>query len=134
MQNTPPQVPPQNALEQMLAEAQAGRVPQDAFLRLLLKSPILIPSRQEVQADGAGLAPVVVTRGGTDFVVVYTSAPRLQGAGQAPYCLEMAAGSFFTRLPQGYGLVINIGSALGLEIAPHGIENIIKELAGPGSG
>lgn len=132
MQNTTTQIPPQNALEQTMAEAQAGKIPEDTFLRLLLKTPILIPSKQEVQADGAGLAPIVLTRGGTDYVAVYTSPPRLQNiAGQVPYCLEMVASAMLPRLPQGCGLVINVGYTLGLEIAPYGVESIIRDLIGP---
>ena len=39
-------LPLQNVLEETLSEARAGKVAEDAFLRLFLKTPILIPSRK----------------------------------------------------------------------------------------
>jgi len=129
---TTQEMTPQNALEEAMAEARAGTLGQEEFLRRLLQTPVFIPSRQEVQADGSGLAPLVLDRAGVPFAAVFTSAARLQSlGGQIPYCLEMPTSAFLPRLPAGYGLVVNPGYALRMEIEAYGIENIIKLLIAP---
>ena len=72
---------------------------------------------------------MVLEREGTPYVAVFTSLPRLQSmAGQVPYYLEMVASAMLPRLPQGYGLAINVGHLLGLEIASPGIRSILEDL------
>lgn len=128
-QTTEPQPGPQNALEQAMAEAKAGRLPTDAFLRLLLNTAVLIPSRREVLADGSGLSPLLPEREGVSYAALFTSPPRLEAVkGLAPFCLEMVASAFLARLPEGVGMVVNPGSTLGLEIAPHGVREILRDL------
>ena len=114
-----------------MAAARAGKVSHEEFLRLLAGTQVFIPSRQEVQADGAGLAPLVLERDKTPFVAVFTSLPRLQTlGGQVPFCLEMVTSALLPRLPPGYGLAVNPGHALSLEIAPFGVQNIIQSIIG----
>lgn len=119
----------QNALEDALADGQAGKTSTEDFLRTLVKSQVFVPSRQEVQPDGAGLAPLVLEQQGKPFVAVFSSLERAQSAaGQASYCLQIICSVLLPRLPHGYGLVINPGSALGLQIDAGGVQKIYQEL------
>ena len=120
---------PQNALEQALADGQAGRTSTEAALRVLVESVLFVPSRQEVRADGGGLAPLVLEQGGKPFVAVFTSEQRARSAaGPAAYCLQVVAGWALSQVPAGYGLVINPGFALGLQVDADGVRKIVAEL------
>ena len=125
----------QNVLEDALADGQAGKTSTEDFLGILVKSQVFAPSRQEVQPDGAGLAPLVLEQQGKPFVAVFSSLERAQSAvaGQPAYCLQIICGALLPRLPHGYGLVINPGSVLGLQIDADGVQKIYQELilAGP---
>jgi hypothetical protein len=119
----------QNALEDALADGQTGKTSTEDFLKTLVKSQVFGPSRQEVQPDGAGLAPLVLEQQGKQFVAIFSSSERAQSAGsQAFYCLQIVCGVLLPRLPHGYGLVINPGSALGLQIDAAGVQKIYQEL------
>ncbi len=119
----------QNTLEDALADGQAGKISTEDFLKTLVKSQVFVPSRQEVQPDGAGLAPLVLEQQGKSFVAVFSSSERAQSAeGQTLYCLQIVCGALLPRLPHGYGLVINPGSALGLQIDAAGVQKIYREL------
>jgi hypothetical protein len=119
----------QNMLEDALADGQAGRTSTEDFLKILVKSQVFVPSRQEVQPDGAGLAPLVLEQQGKSFVAVFTSLERAQSAaGQSTYCLQIVCNALLPRLPHGYGLVINSGFALGLQIDADGVQKIYQEL------
>lgn len=123
---------PRNELEQALAEAQMGRISTEEALRALVRLPVFIPSRQPVQADGAGLMPVILTQSGTDYVAVYTSLERAGSLSeQARYCLQFAGGELLPRLPQDVGLVINAGYTLGFQVEPFGIQKIRETLIVP---
>ena len=111
-----------------MIEARNSKISQEDFLRLLLGTQVLIPSRQEVQADLAGLAPMVLESDGTPFVAVFTSLPRLPSSDKHSFCLEMVTSALLPRLPAGYGLVVNPGDSLRMELSPSGIQNIIKDL------
>ncbi len=128
------QLTPQNALEEALAAGQTGRTSTEAFLKTLVESPIFIPSRQEVRPDGGGLAPLVLEQDGKPFVAVFTSAERARSAGPAAFCLQVVAGWALSQTPPGYGLVINPGFPLGLQIDADGVQNILGELIGPATG
>ncbi len=119
----------QNALEDALADGQAGKTSTEDFLGILVKSQVFVPSRQKVQADGAGLAPLVLEQEGKPFVAIFSSLERAKAAAAPPaYCLQIVCDALLPRLPRGYGLVINPGSALGLQIDADGVQKIYQEL------
>ena len=119
----------QNALEDALEDGQTGKTSMEDFLGILVKSQVFVPSRQEVQPDGAGLAPLVLEQEGKPFVAIFSSLERAKAAaGQSAYCLQIVCGALLPRLPHGYGLVINPGSVLGLQIDAAGIQKIYQEL------
>ncbi len=62
-----------------LAKGQAGKMSTEDFLGILVKSQVFVPSRQEVQPDGAGLAPLVLEQQGKPFIAssVLLSVPKL---------------------------------------------------------
>ena len=123
----------QNTLEDALALGQAGKTSAEDFLKTLIKSQVFVPSQQEVQPDGAGLAPLVLEQQGKPFVAIFSSLERAQSAGsQSAYCLQIVCNALLPRLPHGYGLVINPGFALGLQIDASGVQKIYRELASAG--
>lgn len=126
---------PQNALEEALVAARDGRLSTEAFLRILVDMPLFLPSGTPVQADGAGFAPVLLTRSGTDYLAVYTTQKRAGSvADTASYCLQVAADWVFKHMPAGSGIVINAGFAIGGQVEPQTVQDIIRDFLPGGAG
>jgi hypothetical protein len=119
---------PTNALETALAKAMRKELPIARFLTVLLESDLAIPSTSEVQADGSGMNPIMYDKNGATMIAVYTDLERakLQSA-TASYCLLMPARRFLKALPPGYGVVINPGLSVGLELSESGIQEIRRD-------
>ncbi len=90
--------------------------------------PLFLSSGTPVQADGAGLSPVLLTRNGTDYLAVYTTQKRAGSvAGTASYCLQVAAAWVLTHMPSGAGIVINAGFAIGGQVEPQTVQDIVRD-------
>lgn len=120
---------PQNELERVLLRAKERTIPLDSFLSLLLASDLFIPSRSEVQADSSGFVPLIFDRHGIPMTAVFTVAARvLIYQHEAKYFLKMNGRELLARMPPDYGIVVNPGHQLGLEILPHGVKQIVRDL------
>ncbi len=125
---------PQNTLEEALVAARDGSLSAEAFLHILVEMPLFLPSGTPVQSDGAGLAPVLLTRNGTDYLAVYTTQERAGSvAGTASYCLQVAAAWVLTHMPSGAGLVINAGFAIGGQVEPQTVQDTVRDFLQSGA-
>jgi hypothetical protein len=123
---------PGNPLEHGLASVRSGIVELSDFLPTLIYAEIVVPSGTEPQPDGSGFTPLLYEKNGVELVAAYTSqerVPLLDGA--TPYCLVIQGGEFLRRMSASYGLVINPGWSLGMELSPKGISQIVDNLAEP---
>lgn len=61
------------------------------------------------------------------MLAAFTSKERLCDLNHlAKYCIVIPGGEALRRIPTGYGLVINPGLTIGIEISPLGISEIIN--------
>ncbi len=121
---------PLNGLEQLLLDARAGRVPIGDLLRAFVTADLYVPSTTEVREDGSGFAPLVFDSAetGAPLTAVFTEPSRATAhAERAKYLLQVNGRELFRRLPPGYGVVINPGHNVGMEIQPYGVEAIVRD-------
>jgi hypothetical protein len=118
---------PQTDIEQRILDVQAQTYSADALLRELADHDLYIPSKGEVQEDGRGLVPVLLDQGGMPFVMVFTALSR-RPRGLAEFLLKANAGTFFRRLPSGYGVIFNPGYDAQLLLPPDGVAMLKQDL------
>lgn len=120
----------QNEVERLLIEVREWRIPLVQFVRALTAHNLFILSTTEVKEDGTGLLPLLFDRNDVPLAAVFTSPQRAtMHAESAPFLLQMNGLELLSRIPQGYGLVINRGHPVELELMPQGIENIIRDVS-----
>lgn len=132
MQNVVEQDNPQplNALERELLDAQAGKIPLEDFLCKLIGGDLYILSVSEVNKDSSGFRPLLFDRQGVPMAAVFTIPDRASMyANVAPYIIQMNGRKMFDWIAPGYGIVINPGHQIGLEILPHGVKEIVRDLS-----
>jgi hypothetical protein len=121
---------PTNDLEVDLQGVQAGTIPLSACLRRLWSADLFVPSSEEIKLDGQKFRPVLVPREGVQMVAVFTSIERAAGLHQvAPHCLKIAAREFLPQTPPIFGIAINPGLPVGLELSPADLQQMIKEFS-----
>jgi hypothetical protein len=120
---------PGNLLEDALVRARAGQLSSADFLRVLLMSTIAVPSAVPTDAAGRGLQPVVYDRAGVPMVATFSALARAAVLGsRAPYCLTINGRAFLAGLPREYGMVLNPGLPVGMDIPPAGIQELLQDL------
>jgi hypothetical protein len=126
-----------NALETALEQARSGVIPIRDFIAKLLESQVFVLLDKAVEPDGVwdnSAAPMVLSSpSGSPMLAVFTAPER---STHSPHRLpEYAFGLLiaFRWLLKGIepdvGLVINPGSAVGLEIPASGVIRIRAEIA-----
>lgn len=123
---------PVNLLEQGLESVNSGLIQMSDFLPALIFSDIVVPSGAEPKPDGSGFTPLLIGRAGKayEMVAAFTSMERVQPIAETtPFCLVIKGGEFLRRMSPNYGLIINPGWSLGMEMSPEGIRRIIENLA-----
>lgn len=122
---------PVNDFENTLLRAQRGEMPLGSFFRMLVGSRLAVASGQEVKADGSGFQPLLFDKEGVQMVAAFTDKCRLSiFSEKAPFCLEIDGIELLKRMPSDYGLVINPGYEVGLDISPSGIKEIVNDFGG----
>lgn len=120
---------PRNELEASLLSAKNQEIPVPTFLRQLTQSDLALPSATEVKDDGTGFSPIIYDKQGTKMLGVFTDKTRIGELNHiAQYCLTMNGLQVLRRIPSGYGLVINPGLEVGLDLSPDGILRIVKDM------
>ncbi len=117
---------PVNNLERLLFAAQKGELLLTDFMPKLLESQIYIPSTEEVQPNGKGLQPLFFDRQGNSMVAVFTDLSRItdEFKTHAKYCLCIVTKELLAGFPKDFGIVINPGHRVGIEIPPDGIDKL----------
>ena len=72
--------------------------------------------------------PFVFDKEGAQMVAVYTDRERVKKLGSAArFCIVMTGRDFIDRLPPGFGVVVNPGFTIGLDIAPTDLKEIRQD-------
>lgn len=120
---------PRNDLERWLIQAQNGEMEPDAFMRELLASQVFIPIKEESENIGGFQAntkaePISIqSDDGTPILILFTSPERAKPIQeQLPGFEGGGLLETFTwileRMGTGYGIVLNPGWDVGLEMEP----------------
>jgi hypothetical protein len=98
--------------------ARAGTLPMQEMLRTVLATQIIIPLAEQPVMDGARLLswkPATVSKDadGEQFLVVFTDeeldAKYARFRPEYPYRLRAGADWLLTALPEGHGIIVNLG-------------------------
>jgi len=125
-------LPPQNPLETLLKSAMDGQTSIGGFMKAFVAAEVYLLNGSLVTADGSGFDPLLFDKQGTLHVAVFTDMARLGGYSQtAPHVGQLRMIEVLKRVPGGYGVVVNPGTSLGLELSWPGIQEILKDFADP---
>lgn len=121
---------PQNPLETLLKSAMDGQVPLKAFMQAFMASEVVLLTGSLVTADGSGFDPLLFAINSVMHVAVFTDEARVGDYPQgAPNIIRMRMIEVLKRVPGGYGVVVNPGTSLGLELSWQGIQEILRDFA-----
>jgi hypothetical protein len=122
---------PLNYFEVLLQEANSGRVPIQELLGVLVETSLALASASEILDDGSGFRPLLFPKDRVQMLACFSDKARIGTfVSLAPYCLMMNGRDILSRVPPGFGLVLNPGESVGLEISYDGIRNIISDFVG----
>jgi len=121
---------PLTPIEALLQSAMDGKTPIGAFMKAFVASDVVLLTGSLVTPDGSGFDPLLFDKQGTLHVAVFTHMERVGfHSQQAPHTIRMQMLEVLKRVPGGYGVVVNPGTSLGLELSPAGIGAILKDFA-----
>lgn len=121
---------PLTPIEALLQSAMDGKTPIGAFMKTFVASDVVLLTGSLVTPDGSGFDPLLFDKQGTLHVAVFTHMERVGfHSQQAPHTIRMQMLEVLKRVPGGYGVVVNPGTSLGLELSPTGIGEILKDFA-----
>jgi len=121
---------PLTPIEALLQSAMDGKTPIGAFMKAFVASAVVLLTGSLVTPDGSGFDPLLFDKQGTLHVAVFTHMERVGfHSQQAPHTIRMQMLEVLKRVPGGYGVVVNPGTSLGLELSPAGIGEILKDFA-----
>jgi len=121
---------PLTPIEALLRSAMDGKTPIGAFMKAFVASDVVLLTGSLVTPDGSGFDPLLFDKQGTLHVAVFTHMERVGfHSQQAPHTIRMQMLEVLKRVPGGYGVVVNPGTSLGLELSPAGIGEILKDFA-----
>jgi hypothetical protein len=127
---------PRNHLEQQLIAAQEGSIPGDDFMQYLLTAQLFMPVQDEkhaikgFQKDDKAVPLTLESEDGVQVLVLFTSPERAK-----PFLEDYANFSggilaelawILERVGSGYGVAINPGWSVGLDMDP----DMINQLTG----
>ncbi len=122
---------PLNDLEAALSEARAGRLPEQKLLHALANAELAVPSAAELDAaDGSGFQPLVFPKDDLQLLACFSDESRIGDyAKLAPHTLKIRGRDLLRLVPEGFGLVVNPGSAAAFDISPNGIAEMLQDLS-----
>jgi len=121
-------LPPQTPVETLLQSAMDGKLPIRMFMQAFVASEVVLLTGSLVTPDGSGFDPLLFDKQGVLHVAVFTDRARVGFHDQqAPHMLGWLMLDVLRRVPGGYGVVVNPGAALGFEISPSGVRELLED-------
>ena len=121
---------PCNPLETSLLMANNGHLSVAEFLRVLLTSEVTVPSATEVSSEDGSMQPLFFKKGQGFMLAVFTHLERAKKFPEAKSFANMKGTALLRALPSEYGIVINPGFSVGLDISAEGIRDIVRDFGG----
>jgi hypothetical protein len=129
-----------NELEKQLHAAQVGETPSEVFMKQLLASQIFMPVKDDpalggIQRSTRAQPLVVQDDGGDSALVLFTSPERAKPF--LEHYPEFKGGLLteFTwvleKMDAGFGIMINPGDDLGIDIEPELVQQLVETAARP---
>lgn len=131
---------PRNELEQQLHAAQLGETSSEAFMQQLVEAQVFMPVKDDQTAGGIQRSTraqplVVADPSGLSVLVLFTSPERAKGFLQD---YPEFRGGLLTefkwileRMEPGFGIVINPGEDLGMDLEPDLVQELARSLRPP---
>jgi hypothetical protein len=129
----PKHLEPLDLLESTLKAVRDDEQPMHAFLEILLRSKLFVPSmiEPEEKDEGLALSPVIVQSEAGPVVVSYTDASRAPADATSilsgPYAILVEAAWILRIVPPEIGMWINPGWDVGLLMPAQGLEQFKKD-------
>lgn len=119
-----------NDLEGALFGTIEGRMSMDAFLDVLVRSQVAVPSKAGVLDNGQGLDPLFFDRNGIAMAAVFTDISRVmpEHSTQAPFCLQVRADWLIKGMQPDCGLVLFAAPGKGCELSPQALQELRDRL------
>jgi hypothetical protein len=135
------QIELKNELEKQLHAAQLGEAPSDVFMKQLIASQVFMPVMDEptiggIQRSTRAQPLVVQDDSGASALVLFTSPDRAKSFLEANYP-DFKGGLLteFTwvleKMDAGFGIMINPGDELGMDIEPELVQQLAQSAARP---
>ncbi|MGW9405227.1 SseB family protein [Arthrobacter sp. NPDC055585] len=125
---------PDTELEQAIVDGQAGTISNRDVITAIWNSELLSVGRLTVEDDPASFQALVLKspEGAAPVAATFTDAkripPRIRDT--APIMVKASGEATLRSIAPGYGLAINPGNALGLELGPEGVEAVVAAFDG----
>ncbi len=120
---------PSNPLEIALQKTMIGKASMDTFLKVFVQSELYLPSTTKLDKDLSNFSPIVFDKDGTPMAAVFTNVKLMDlYKTYSKGNLAINGAVLLTKSAAGFGIVINPGYTLGLELGEHGIKNIVDNI------
>lgn len=117
------------ALEEAIVAGKEGRISSQELVARICESELLSVGRLLDEQDPASFQALVLKapEGESAVAATFTTAERVpqQIRDQAPVMVKAGGEATLRSIAQGYGLAINPGSNMGLELGPEGVAAIV---------
>ena len=117
------------ALEEAIVAGKEGRISSQELVARICESELLSVGRLQDEQDPSSFQALVLKapEGESAVAATFTTAARVpeQIREQAPVMVKAGGEATLRSIAQGYGLAINPGSDMGLELAPEGVAAIV---------
>ncbi len=132
--------PLKNDLEQQLHAAQLGETPSEVFMKQLLASHVFMPVKDEGTVNGIQRStraqPLVVQdETGASALILFTSPDRAKPFMEHYPDFKGGLLTEFTwvleKMETGFGILINPGDELGIDIDPDLVQQLVESAARP---
>lgn len=127
---------PSNAVEETLAAARAGQVPDERLLESLAEAELWVPlpggaAAEEPSGESTGqLKLPIMVIDDAKYVVVYTSEEQFKRCAGDLSAAVTPGRAFARTLPPELGIAVNPGGEVGLPVPPSSVQAIRGEAAG----
>ncbi|MCC9197034.1 SseB family protein [Arthrobacter sp. zg-Y820] len=117
------------ALEEAIVAGKEGRISSQELVARICESELLSVGRLQDDQDPSSFQALVLKspEGDSAVAATFTTAGRVpeQIREQAPVMVKAGGEATLRSIAQGYGLAINPGSDMGLELGPEGVAAIV---------
>lgn len=128
---------PATALEQAIEAGQSGKISNQDVISAIWNSELLSVGRLTVEDDPASFQALVLKspEGAAPVAATFTDAQRIPERIRvtAPIMVKASGEATLRSIAPGYGLAINPGNSLGLELGPEGVAAVVAAFGSPGA-